>query len=41
MALKIELGKKYSAGEADTIVDQLYSRVRERWEAKVNQTPFM
>jgi hypothetical protein len=41
MALKIELGKKYSAGEADTIVDQLYSKVRDRWETKVNQTPFM
>src|SRR5215210_6947918 len=39
--LKIELGKKRSAGEAKAIVDQLYGLVRERWEVKVNQTPFM
>ena len=39
--LKIELGKKRSASEAKTIVDQLYALVRERWEVKVNQTPFM
>ena len=39
--LKIELGKKRSASEAKAIVDQLYALVRERWEVKVNQTPFM
>ena len=41
MTLKIELGKKYSAAEAKAIVDQLYSKVRDRWETKVNRTPFM
>jgi pyrroloquinoline quinone (PQQ) biosynthesis protein C len=41
MALKIELGKKYSADDAKAIVEQLYSKVRDRWERKVNQTPFM
>ena len=41
MALKIELGKKRSAQEAKAIVDDLYGRVRERWEVKVNQTAFM
>ena len=41
MALKIELGKKMSAREAKATVDQLYQKVRERWEVKVNQTPFM
>jgi len=39
--LKIELGKKYSSAEAKAIVGQLYSKVRDRWETKVNQTPFM
>ncbi len=41
MALKVELGRKYSAADAKAIVDRLYSIVRERWEVKVNQTPFM
>jgi len=41
MALKIELGKRYSAAEAQAIVDRLYAMVRERWEARVNRTPFM
>jgi len=41
MALKVELGRKYSAADARAIVDKLYSIVRERWEVKVNQTPFM
>jgi len=41
MALKVELGRKYSAADAKAIVDKLYSLVRERWEVKVNQTPFM
>ena len=41
MALKVELGRKYSAADAKAIVDKLYSIVRERWEVKVNQTPFM
>ena len=41
MALRIELGKKRSAQEAKSIVDELYRRVRDRWEVKVNQTAFM
>jgi pyrroloquinoline quinone (PQQ) biosynthesis protein C len=41
MTLKIELGRKYPADEAKAIVDQLYSKVRDRWETKVNGTPFM
>ena len=41
MALKVELGRKYSAADAKAVVDKLYLVVRERWEVKVNQTPFM
>jgi pyrroloquinoline quinone (PQQ) biosynthesis protein C len=41
MAIKIEPGKKRSAAEAKAIVDELYRKVAERWEARVNQTPFM
>ena len=41
MGLRIELGKKKPAQEAKAIVDELYRKVRERWETKVNQTPFM
>ena len=41
MAIQIELGKKRSAQDAKAIVDELYRRVKERWETKVNQTPFM
>src|SRR5262245_21187649 len=41
MAVTIERGKKYSAGEAKDTVDQLYALVHDRWETKVNQTPFM
>ena len=41
MALEIQLGKKYAPSDAKAIVDRLYSMVRERWEVKVNQTPFM
>src|SRR5512145_3120778 len=41
MGLRIELGKKYATEEAKAIVDHLYSGVRERWEIKVNQMPFM
>jgi len=39
--MKIELGKKSSATEAQAIVDELYRKVRDRWEIKVNQTAFM
>ena len=41
MTIKIDRGKKYSAAEAKSIVDQLYSLVHDRWESKVNQKPFM
>jgi pyrroloquinoline quinone (PQQ) biosynthesis protein C len=41
MALQIELGKKRSAHEAKAMVMELYRKVGERWEARVNQTPFM
>ncbi len=33
--------RKYSAQEAKAIVDGLYAKVRERWETRVNQKPFM
>lgn len=41
MTIKIDRGKKYSAAEAKSMVDQLYSLVHDRWESKVNQKPFM
>jgi pyrroloquinoline quinone (PQQ) biosynthesis protein C len=41
VTLKIQLGRKYSAREARAIVDDLYARVRQRWETKVNRMPFM
>src|SRR5919106_6429426 len=41
MAMQIELGKQRGAQEARAIVDELYRKVRERWEVRVNQTPFM
>ena len=39
--MNIERGKKYSPQEAKAIVDGLYANVRERWEERVNQQPFM
>jgi pyrroloquinoline quinone (PQQ) biosynthesis protein C len=41
VALEIELGKKRTPPEAKALVDELYRKVRERWETKVNGTPFM
>jgi pyrroloquinoline quinone (PQQ) biosynthesis protein C len=41
VALKISLGKKYSSGEAKGVVDELYGKVRERWEQRVNRQTFM
>jgi len=41
LAITIERGKRYSAGEAKNIVDRLYSLVHDRWERQVNQKPFM
>jgi pyrroloquinoline quinone (PQQ) biosynthesis protein C len=41
MAMQIELGKQRGAQEARAIVDELYRKVTERWEVRVNRTPFM
>jgi pyrroloquinoline quinone (PQQ) biosynthesis protein C len=41
MSTKIERGKKYSTQEAKAIVNELYAKVRQRWETRVNQKPFM
>jgi len=41
MTIQLERGKKYPLQEAKAIVDGLYGKVRERWEARVNQKPFM
>lgn len=41
MPIHIEPGKKRSADEAKAIVDELYRKVKDRWEIKVNRTPFM
>ena len=39
--MQIELGKQRGAQEARAIVDELYRKVTERWEVRVNRTPFM
>ncbi len=39
--MEIQLGKKLSPQEAKRTVDELYEKVRQRWEEKVNHTPFM
>lgn len=39
--MQIERGRRYTAAEAKAIVDDLYGKVHSRWEAKVNQQPFM
>jgi pyrroloquinoline quinone (PQQ) biosynthesis protein C len=39
--MQIERGKQRGAQEARAIVDELYRKVRERWEVRVNRTPFM
>lgn len=41
MQLEIQLGKKLTGKEAKAVVDELYRKVGERWEARVNQTPFI
>ncbi len=41
MSIKIELGAKMSSEDAKKTVDELYRRVAERWEKKVNGTAFM
>jgi pyrroloquinoline quinone (PQQ) biosynthesis protein C len=41
MSIKIQLGEKMSPANAKAVVDELYRKVAERWEEKVNRTPFM
>jgi pyrroloquinoline quinone (PQQ) biosynthesis protein C len=41
MAIKIELGKKVAPDEAKKTVDEVYRKVAERWEQRVNRAPFM
>jgi len=41
MAIRIQLGQKMSPQEAGRTVDELYQKVAQRWEEKVNKTPFM
>lgn len=41
MSIKIESGVKVSAEDAKKTVDALYREVADRWEKKVNRTPFM
>jgi pyrroloquinoline quinone (PQQ) biosynthesis protein C len=41
MPIKIELGKKVTADVAKKTVDEVYRKVAERWEQRVNRTPFM
>ena len=41
MPVKIQLGIKMSAADAKRAVDELYGMVADRWEKKVNGTPFM
>jgi pyrroloquinoline quinone (PQQ) biosynthesis protein C len=39
--MRIKFGEKLSAEEAKGVVDELYRKVAERWEARVNRAPFM
>ena len=41
MSLKIVLGAKMSPADAKATVDELYRKVADRWEKRVNATPFM
>jgi pyrroloquinoline quinone (PQQ) biosynthesis protein C len=41
MAINIRLGEKMSPEAAKRVVDELYQEVAQRWEEKVNRTPFM
>jgi pyrroloquinoline quinone (PQQ) biosynthesis protein C len=41
MSIKIQLGEKMPPAKAKAVVDELYRKVAERWEVKVNRTPFM
>lgn len=37
MSIKIRLGEKMAPEEAKAVVDELYRKVAERWEAKVKK----
>lgn len=41
MPIKIQLGEKLPSAKAKAIVDEIYREVADRWEQKVNRTPFM
>src|SRR5712692_3137469 len=41
MGIQLRFGEKLSADEAKKIVDGLYRKVADRWEERVNRTPFM
>ena len=41
MSIQIQLGAKMSPEDAKKIVDELYRKVADRWENKVNGTAFM
>lgn len=41
MSIKIQLGEKMPPAKAKAVVDEIYRKVAERWEQKVNRTPFM
>ncbi len=41
MSIKFQLGEKMPPAKAKAVVDELYRKVAERWEVKVNRTPFM
>lgn len=41
MGIKLRFDEKLSADEVKKIVDELYREVAERWEERVNRTPFM
>lgn len=41
MGIQLRFGEKLCSDEAKKIVDELYRKVAERWEERVNRTPFM
>jgi pyrroloquinoline quinone (PQQ) biosynthesis protein C len=41
VSLRIQPGEKLSSEKAKAVVDELYRKVADRWEERVNRTPFM
>ena len=41
MGIRIKYGEKLSSEAAKKVVDELYQKVAQRWEDRVNRTPFM